>query len=187
MNCLLCVRDEAIDKDRVHTFYPPREMTLMSLHWFNLFLLLKLKFCGKMDDRMRILTKCSLLHSTDSIATPKRQNAYERDFVHSYKQQRDLLYLSSHAFDRIIRVPLTHYCIELLGKGCNDTFWLHLRPCMLYCYGCDCTEVVDRVHTFYPPREMALVVPFHWLNLFILLKLKFCRKVDLHFCTLQTL
>ena len=112
----------------------------MSLHWFNLFLLLKLRFCGKMDDRMRILTKCSLLHSTDSIATPKRQNAYERDFVHSYKQQRDLLYLSSHAFDRIIRILLTHYCIELLGKGCNDTFWLHLRPCMLYCYGRDCTE-----------------------------------------------
>ena len=48
-------------------------------------------------------------------------------------------------------------------------------------------KVVDRVHTFYPPREMALVVSFHWLNLFILLKLKFCRKMDLHFCTLQTL
>ena len=48
-------------------------------------------------------------------------------------------------------------------------------------------KVVDRVHTFYPPWEMALVVSFHWLYLFILLKLKFCKKMDLHFCTPQTL
>ena len=46
-----------------------------------------------------------------TIALPKQQNAYERGFVHSYAQQRDLLY---HAFERIL---WTHYCVELLGKG----------------------------------------------------------------------
>ena len=37
------------------------------------------------------------MHSTDPIATPKRQNAHERGFVHSYTQQRDLPHLCSHA------------------------------------------------------------------------------------------
>ena len=37
-------------------------------------------------------------------------------------------------------------------------------------------KVVDRVHTFYPPREMKLVASFHWLNLFLLFKLNSVGK-----------
>ena len=32
-------------------------------------------------------------------------------------------------------------------------------------------KVVNRVHTFYPPGEMALIASFHWFNLFLLMKL----------------
>ena len=60
------------------------------------------------------------MHSTDPIATPKWQNAYEKDFVHSHTAKK-FANLCNRAFERIIRI-LRLIAVNVLGKVCDELF-----------------------------------------------------------------
>ena len=75
--------------DRVHTFIPQeiptrRDGTHCVFHRFNLFIFLKLKFCRKTDDRMRILTKVFTI-------------ALHRLYSYSQMHMRETLFILIHS------------------------------------------------------------------------------------------